>query len=174
MAKTISRKRAAATSSAAALAAAMLAAPAAGAPAPVPQEQAKRVAPPATSARDAKHPGTARSVNYAKIRNDYYLKFKGDYAIAGRNGQHVVFEDSRGNLFYIDSATGDQKFVSRKTSSKVEIDRREGTDGKHFSKVRILGIDDQGRLIMSNPKGEKFYLDSATGDIKLVNVLISS
>ena len=34
--------------------------------------------------------------------------------------------------------------------------------------MRILGIDEGEKLIMSNPRGEKFYLDAANGDMIFV------
>ena len=33
------------------------------------------------------------------------------------------------------------------------------------SDLSILGVDQDGRTIMSNADGEKFYLDAATGDM---------
>ena len=85
---------------------------------------------------------------------------------------HVVFEDGRGNLFYVDDSTGDQKFVERKIFSKLEMDRADKSvpwqKSKNTNKVTILGVDQNGKTIMSNARGEKFYLDAATGDMILV------
>lgn len=165
MATTSNRKNRVATSSGAALAAVMLGAP--GLAAPAPTEQAGQVRSPehaGHSATDEKHPSKA----IVKWRAEY--KHKGEYAVAGDVAGHIVFEDARGNLFYVDEATGDQKFVSRHMYAKVEIKRsgRVGQLIKLSNKVRILGIDEGGKLIMSNPRGEKFYLDAATGDMIFV------
>ncbi len=168
MAKTTNRKNRVATSSGAALAAVMLAAPGLAAPAPV--QQAGQV--PSTEnsggvAVDAKH-GEKWTKPPMKLGAEY--KHKGEYAVAGDVAGHIVFEDERGNLFYVDEATGDQKFVSRKVYAKVEINRTGnlGHPIKLSGKVRILGIDEGGKLIMSNKRGEKFYLDAATGDMIFV------
>ena len=172
MTRTSDRKNRVATSSGAALAAVMLGSPGLAAPtpapAPAPVEQAGQVRSPENSGRsatDEKHPSKAVASNYWKWRAEY--KHKGEYAVAGDVAGHIVFEDERGNLFYVDEATGDQKFVSRQMYAKVEI-KRTGHVGhtiKLSGKVRILGIDEGGKLIMSNPRGEKFYLDAATGDM---------
>ena len=166
MARSTDRKRGIATSSGAALAAVMLASPGLAAPAPV--QEAGQVPSTESVAVDAKHGGKWTKPPM-KLGAEY--KHKGEYAIAGDVAGHIVFEDDRGNLFYVDETTGDQKFVSRKVYAKVEINRT-GTPGHTIKlingKVRILGIDESGKLIMSNKRGEKFYLDAATGDMIFV------
>lgn len=181
MTKISDRKNRVATSSGAALAAVMLGSPGlaapAPAPAPVPVEQAGQVRASENSGRratDEKHPSEAISLNFTKIAMEYkhkdeYAVHKGGYAVAGVGDGHTVFEDARGNLFYVDEATGDQKFVSR--SIYLKYDNRSGNSThpiKLSGKVRILGIDEGGKLIMSNPRGEKFHLDAATGDMIFV------
>ena len=47
----------------------------------------------------------------------------------------------------------------------IEYTGNLGQTIKLSGKVRILGIDEGGKLIMSNTRGEKFYLDAATGDM---------
>lgn len=165
MARTTDRKRTAATASGAALAAVMFAAPGLAAPAPV--QQAGQVPSTESVAVDAKHGGKWTKPPM-KLGAEY--KHKGEYAVAGIGDGHIVFEDERGKLFYVDEATGDQKFVSRHMYAKIEI-QRTGNLGhpiKLSGKVRILGIDQGGRTIMSNKRGEKFYLDPATGDMIFV------
>ena len=170
MARTTDRKRSIATSSGAALAAVMLASPVLAAPAPV--QEAGQVPTAENSGRIRPHimkaPSEARALNYSKIKMEF--KHKGEYSVAGVGDGHIVFEDERGKLFYLDEATGDQKFVSRPIYAKIEI-KRSGNLGhpiKLSGKVRILGIDEGGKLIMSNKRGEKFYLDAATGDMIFV------
>ena len=166
MTRSTNQKRIAVASSGAALAAAMLSAPSAGA-----QERSAGAradtASQSTSA-DAKHPAAAVSLNYAKIRWQY--KIKGEYSIAGERDGRTVFEDARGRLFYIDSATGDQKFVT--TDFWIKGHRAaQSADGhhyKHFGKVTIVGVDPAGRVIMKNVRGEKFHLDAKTGDMIFV------
>lgn len=169
MARTTDRKRRVATTSGAALAAVMFAAP--GLAAPAPTEQAGQVPAAENSGRSGiymKYPSEARALNFSKIKMEY--KHKGEYAVVGVGDGHIVFEDARGNLFYVDKATGDQKFVSGKVFSKVELqrDRKHDTWIKVSGNVRILGVDQGGKVIMSNRRGEKFYLDPATGDMIFV------
>lgn len=172
MARTTDRKRRTATSSGAALAAVMLAAPGLAAPAPAPVQQAGQVPTAENSGRNKihiKYPSEARALNFSKIKMEY--KHKGEYAVAGVGDGHIVFEDARGNLFYVDEATGDQKFVSGKVFSKVELDRVSKPDlwiKRMSGKITILGVDHGGKVIMSNRRGEKFYLDPATGDMIFV------
>ncbi len=170
MARTINRNRSAAASGAA-LAAVMLAAP--GLAAPAVEQQVAQSPAPESSARSAgyeKHIDQARIYCCIKWKSEF--KYKGEYTVAGVGDGHVVFEDARGNLFYIDDATGDQKFVSSKIFMKVELDRAGKSvpwqKHKHSAKVTILGVDQGGKTIMSNAQGEKFTLDTATGDMIFV------
>lgn len=170
MAKANDGKRAAATSTAAAIAAVMLAAPGLAAPGLAPAQQVKPGASPDTprAGPEVKHASRANSINYMKIKIEY--KRKGEYSIVGVGDGHVVFEDERGNLFYIDEATGDQKSVARgKVFPKVEIQHRAESPIKYGNKVNIVGVDADGKVIMNNPRGEKFYLDAATGDMIFVS-----
>ena len=169
MARITDRKRSAAASSGAALVAVMLAAP--GLAAPALDQKAGQSPASEGSARSAgyeKQMGQTRSYAYIKLKSEF--KHKSEYSVAGVGDGHVVFEDERGNLFYVDDTTGDQKFVSRKIFSKVEIDRAGKIDLWHklSGKVTILGVDQDGKTIMSNAGGEKFYLDAATGDMIFV------
>ena len=171
MARTTDRKRSAAASSGAALAAVMLAAPGLAAPAldqPAGQSVASESS--ARSAGYEKQHGQARFYCCIKLKAEF--KHKGEYSVAGVGDGHVVFEDARGKLFYVDDATGDQKFVSRSIFIKVEMDRAGKAvpwqKHKNTEKVTILGVDQDGKTIMSNARGEKFYLDAATGDMIFV------
>lgn len=173
MAKITHRKRSVAASSGAALAAVMLAAPGLAAqPAATPADQAAGQSPaPASASRSTgfeKRMSATRSVSHIKFKSEF--KHKDEYSVAGVGDGHVVFEDERGQLFYVDDATGDQKFVSRNAFMKIRkdaIDARIGTH-KMMTVVHILGVDQDGKTIMSNPAGEKFYLDAATGDMIFV------
>ena len=171
MARITDRKRSAAASSGAALAAVLLAAP--GLAAAVPDQAAGQTPPSESSARSTgyqKQMSPTRS--YGPFKDKSEFKHKGEFSIAGLEGGHVVFEDERGNLFYVDDATGDQKFVSRKFVIKMQPDAA----GKSIpwqwhklsAKVAIVGVDQDGKTIMSNAVGEKFYLDNATGDMIFV------
>lgn len=163
MARTTDRKRGVATSSGAALAAVMLASPGLAAPPPVQQAgQVPSIENSGGVAVDAKRVGKWTK---PPMKLGAELKHKGEYAVAGVDDGHIVFEDARGNLFYVDESTGDQKFVSRKVFSKVEIQRQLKRMG---GKITLLGVDQDGKVIMANKRGEKFYLDPATGDMIFV------
>ena len=169
MARSTDKKHGAGAMSGAALAAAMLGSAGLAAPAAVAAQQEATPAPPASGDRAAnweKIPGQARI--HFKFKTEY--KYKGEYAIAGMRDGRMIFEDERGNLFYVDQTTGDQKFVSPKVHQKVELNRVAKIDHwiKLGSKVSILGVEQGGKLIMANTKGEKFYLDPVTGDMIFV------
>lgn len=174
MAKITNRKRSAATSSSAALAAVMLAAPGLAAPAaaapPVDQKAGQSPAPASASRSTGyeKQMSATRSVGHIKLKSEY--KHKDEYSVAGVGDGHVVFEDERGQTFYVDDATGDQKFVSRNFFIKIHMDSADARVVPHkmMTTVHILGVDQNGRTIMSNAGGEKFYLDAATGDMIFV------
>ena len=170
MARITDRKRSAAASSGAALAAVLLAAP--GLAAPTPDQQAGQSP---ASESSARNPGYEKQMSptrsHGPFKDKSEFKHKGEFSIAGLEGGHVVFEDGRGSLFYVDEATGDQKFVSRKFVIKMQRD----ATGKsvHFTqklsaKVTIVGVDQDGKTIMRNAGGDKFYLDAATGDMIFV------
>ena len=170
MARIIDRKRSAAASSGAALAAVLLAAP--GLAAPTPNQQAGQSPASESSARSTgyeKQMSPTRS--YGPFKDKSEFKHKGEFSIAGVEGGHVVFEDERGSLFYVDDATGDQKFVSHKFVIKMQRDAT-GKSVHHTqklsAKVTIVGVDQNGKTIMRNAGGDKFYLDAATGDMIFV------
>ena len=174
MAKITHRKRSAATSSSAAFAAVMLAAPGLAAPAaaaPAVDQQAGQSPAPASSTRSTgyeKQVSATRSGAYIKFQSEF--KHKDEYSVAGVGDGHIVFEDERGQTFYVDDATGDQKFVSQNFFMKFHKDPGHARIGNHkmMAMVHILGVDQDGKTIMSNAGGEKFYLDAATGDMIFV------
>ena len=168
MASTTDRKRGVATSTRAALAAVMLGSP--GLAAPTPVQQTGQIPATENSGRDAADEKHVGKWTKPPMKLGAEFKHKGEYAVAGMGDGHIVFEDERGKLFYVDETTGDQKFVTRKVFSKVELNRVAKADHwiKLGSKVTILGVGDGGKLIMADKKGEKFYLDPVTGDMIFV------
>ena len=171
MARTTDRKRNAATaSSGVALVAVLMASPVLAAA--VPDRTAGQTPPSESSARSTgyeKQMSPTRAYGPFKFKSEF--KHKGEFSVAGVKGDRVVFEDERGNLFYVDDVTGDQKFVSREIYMKA--DRNEAAKTARYwvklsGKVAILGIDRSGKTIMRNAGGDKFYLDAATGDMIFV------
>jgi hypothetical protein len=116
-----------------------------------------------------------------------FEKHKGDLWIAGVGDGHSIYQNARGEYFYIDPSTGDMKFLSSDYFIKGESSQRKafvlphvleksGTISskssssgiKRDSKVTLLGVDQMGNVIQENSKGEKFYLNTKTGDMVFV------
>lgn len=113
-------------------------------------------------------------------------KHKGGIYLAGVGDGHTIYMDDRGDYFYIDPATGDMKPVSddyfikgestqRKAFVLPHVLEKSGTINSRSSaaqkvhfKVSLLGVDQKGNVVQQNSKGEKFYLDTKTGDMVFV------
>jgi hypothetical protein len=106
-----------------------------------------------------------KSVNIFIKYRPTYDKYKGDTWIAGIGKGHPVYKNSNGDLFYLDPKTGDAKMVSADfgpiKGAPVGID-------KMSSKVTLIGVDLSGNVIQKNSRGEKFYLNTKTGDMVFV------
>ena len=106
-----------------------------------------------------------KSVNIFMKYRPSYDKYKGDTWIAGIGKGHAVYKNSRGDFFYLDPKTGDAKPLSADfgpiKGAPVGID-------KMSSKVTLIGVDLRGNVIQKNSRGEKFYLDTKTGDMVFV------
>ncbi len=110
-----------------------------------------------------------------------FLKYESPAWIAGLDEAHTIYRNSRGEMFYIDPATGDMKFVSSDYFMKYVSYKRglmykwikySDTDftikmGNDYVKrgVTLVGVDRAGHTVQRNPRGELFYLDPATGDM---------
>ena len=106
--------------------------------------------------------------------------------IAGVGDGHTIYQNSRGEYFYVEPSTGDLKTVSKDYFIKVSGSsvsarqvpgaiandgpamRRRVTGYKMQGKVTLVGVDAQGNVIQQNGKGEKFYLNPTTGDMVFV------
>ncbi len=110
---TIDRKIRHAGSSGAGLAAVLLASSGLFAQAAAPLEQSATPSP-ASAQRGTgfeKQSGQAAGKFVHKYKSEF--KDKGLYSVAGEDAGRIIFQDQRGKLFYLDAATGDQKFVSQ-------------------------------------------------------------
>ena len=122
--------------------------------------------------------------DYLKFSSSFE-KMKGGSWIAGVGDGHTIYENSRGEMFFMDPNTGDMKSVSSDYFIKMQGNRKafvlphvlekSGTIGvtdmqKHESKdaVSLLGVDEAGNVIQQNKRGEKFYLNTTTGDMVFV------
>ena len=119
-----------------------------------------------------------------------FEKHKGDVWIAGVSDGHSIYQNSRGDIFYIEPSTGDMKFLSDEYFVKGEskddkknkrtfvlphvleksgtINRSGGGHIKMEMKVTLLGVDEKGNVIQQNAKGEKFYMNLTNGDMVFV------
>lgn len=130
-----------------------------------------------------------------KMPKDYWKysssfeKFKGGTWIAGVGDGHTIYENSRGEFFYIDAETGDMKTLTNDFVIKGHMNSAKAfvlphvleksgrmasqTEGespafKMQNKVTLLGVDTAGNVIQENSKGERFYLNTSTGDMVFV------
>jgi hypothetical protein len=124
--------------------------------------------------------------------SDPFLKFKCQKNIAAQSMSIVgilkgepVFKNGKGELFIMNIATGDVKTISEADFKAIEIiykgERARGMIKatalnakinnsisyklKEGIDTKIIGIDKDGHVIQETAKGEKFYLDAATGDM---------
>jgi hypothetical protein len=98
------------------------------------------------------------------------LKYHGTFSVVGSYHGHTVYKNDAGQYFWIDKATGDQKFLSSDVAVKLGADRSATVKSiyKDKEKVTVVGKDAKGHVIQKNARGQKFYLDPATGDMVLV------
>jgi hypothetical protein len=96
-------------------------------------------------------------------------KIAGNYSVVGTDHGHTVYKNDAGQYFWIDKATGDQKFLSADAISKI-VSNAAGRSAtwKDKEKATVVGKDAKGHVIQKNARGQKFYLDPATGDMVLV------
>ena len=108
-----------------------------------------------------------------------YEKWPADLKLVGINNGATVYQDSRNQLFTLDPATGDQKFLAAQEYARfTDQGTRAGTRApliltkwradKFGAQLAIVGIDAAGHVVNRNARGEKFYLDPATGDMVFV------
>lgn len=117
--------------------------------------------------------------NYLKF-SEVMEKHKGDLWLAGVGDGHTIYQKSNGEMFYIDTKTGDMKEVSsdvfikgeskddKKSSSyhKMAYIKFDGIKGE--SKVKLLGVDANGDVVHQKPNGEKFIVDEKTGHVTVL------
>jgi hypothetical protein len=94
-------------------------------------------------------------------------KIGGTFSVVGSYEGHTVYKNDAGRYFWIDKATGDQKFVSSDAVVK-QGSARAATEKQTTEKVTVVGKDAKGHVIQKNARGQKFYLDPATGDMVFV------
>ena len=104
----------------------------------------------------------------ASSRSAHTIKMGGTFSVVGSYKGHTVYKNDAGQHFWIDKATGDQKFVSSDVVVKQGSARSATVKWKGNEKVTVVGKDAKGHVIQKNAQGQKFYLDPATGDMVFV------
>ncbi len=113
--------------------------------------------------------------------SENFLKIRDELSVVGMDNGKTVYKNSRGEYFTIDPNTGDMKTMSSdiflkfsyikmnsaRSSGKLSMIKFDGSK-TNLSKVSIVGVDDSGNVIQTNSRGEKFYLNSSTGDMVFV------
>ncbi len=124
----------------------------------------------------------AKSNIYLKING---LKQTDEMKLVGATETACVFENSKGEFFMVDAATGDMKPVSTSYHSNMktaEIKYRKiifplssasksSNPQDPYYKIKfaetlkVMGIDKDKHVIMQTAAGENIYLDPSTGDM---------
>jgi hypothetical protein len=105
-----------------------------------------------------------------------YDKEAARFTIVGVDKEHTIYRNSRNEYFYLDSATGDMKFVApdayikqgeqvTRSPARAPSKTLSPTAWKQAGEVTILGVDAAGHVVHQNARGETFYLDPNTGDM---------
>jgi glucan-binding YG repeat protein len=116
----------------------------------------------------------------------------GKMTIVGIENGNPVYRNSKSELFTINAQTGDLIFIKPEEFSNFNGYIKLNSAGKavvangntkqkqlfhikmaaeSIMDVNIIGVDKAGHAIQKNSKGEAFYLDPTTGDMKFVNDL---
>lgn len=110
-------------------------------------------------------------------------------ALVGVIKGEPVFKNGKGEIFRLNSNTGDIITVSKEEFAKLDCCMKDNGGGyfikmatlknsssaaksnifikleKTIANIKVLGIDKDGHIIQETEKGEKFFLDPATGDM---------
>lgn len=136
---------------------------------------------------------TAKTATRPNLSTNYTIKLSNaklanqKMSLVGILKGEPLFKNGNNEFFTVDINTGDIKTVSETEYARMayfekqhqsikvatpENSKREGIKGSVTQKgrtalneIRILGIDADGHVIQETAKGEKFYLDAATGDM---------
>jgi hypothetical protein len=117
--------------------------------------------------------GTSAVSKSTEKHSNIFIKveFKDCAAVGSENGK-TIFKNSKGELFFLDPKTGDQKFVATDYFLKVTKNsmgaKTSGTHIKFHKEVSgsIIGLDKSGNAFMKHSNGEIFQVDPKTGDMK--------
>ncbi len=140
----------------------------------------KGAPPPSTTEMKSTDMHMKMPTHYLKY-SDSFEKHKGNLYLAGVGDGHTIYQKENGDMFYIDTKTGDMKEVSSKVFHKESPILLKNVDGgnikgeyhkfdgvKGESKVKLLGVDAKGNVVHQKPNGEKFIVDESTGHITVL------
>lgn len=110
---------------------------------------------------------------------DRYTKNPTQQTIVGIDNGMPIYQNPKGERFYLDPATGDMVFLSADAFAAFVEARPRPRPGvpakpvkwsatKFGADVLILGVDAAGHVVHQNSRGEKFYLMPDTGDMVYV------
>jgi hypothetical protein len=108
-----------------------------------------------------------------------FSKTQARQAIVGIDNGIPVYQNARGELFTLIPETGDLRFLgpddfagfrelSRDIRPGAPLRMAKWPASKWPGEVAIVGIDETGHVVHQNARGERFYLDPATGDMVYV------
>lgn len=139
-----------------------------------------------TGAAHAQRPPIVRPIEEAAVKVPtmfkYSLRFEkwpASTTIVGIDNGNTIYQNGRGEVFYLDPTTGDMVFLPPEVFlgfSDRNGRARPGTPLRMYKwsadkfpgQLAILGMDEAGHVIHQNARGEKFYLDPITADIVFV------
>lgn len=134
----------------------------------------------APPALHAQRPTVERPLTDAAIKfAAKFEKWPANLKAVGIDNGATIYQNARNELFYLDPATGDMKFLAAQAFARFteQAPARRGVEAARLIKWRadkygadlaIVGIDAAGHVINRNSRGEKFYLNPVTGDAVFV------
>lgn len=121
---------------------------------------------------------TEKSAKESKGSNTYFKfghidqKTGSDLTIIGVGDGRTIYEKPNGDKFYIDTETGDMKTVSDNYWMKWREETASARKRVNYIKIqakdfKIVGVDADGEVIHEKPNGQRFRVNTATGDITI-------
>ncbi len=124
------------------------------------------------------HIKSAKSVDsFTWKLSSKFVKMGNDISIAGLEKGVPVYKNSKGEYFTVNPTTGDLKYLANDMFIKMEYIKFDGIKGeasgrfkgiKYDGSYSIVGLDNAGRTILKNSRGETFYLNPENGDFVYV------
>ncbi|MCX7192226.1 MAG: hypothetical protein NTY60_01125 [Proteobacteria bacterium] len=117
----------------------------------------------------------AETVHLYLKANAADIKGSEKYTIVGLQDAHTVYKSAGGQFFYLNKQ-GDMQFLTegifkffRPNPKGDGTTEEESHDHKHPGDISILGVDANGHTINQNERGEKFFVNTGSGDFTFVD-----